>query len=237
MFTLAVATSLVKAAISITPCPWRYNKWDDASTLNGARTGIGRVLRLLRGTLMVAVVTAICYRTQLHDASAALLLLIAVVLHSLDCSFREAAAISVLATLCLDYFFTDPLFSFMVAGPLDAITLVCMLTVTLVITRIQSRSRAEARESQLQRANMESLYKVSQDLLAQASPTAVGPKLLEPLLSAFGVAAVCLFDAATLECYEAGVSRSGLKDRTREGFISGGMSRTAKPAPLYSACG
>src|SRR5258707_3033153 len=178
-------------------------------------------LRVLRGALIIAVVTAVCYRTQLNAASTALLLLIAVVLQSLDCTFREAAAISVLATASLDYFFTDPLFSFLVSGPLYGITLVCMLTVTLVITRIQSRSRAEARESKLQRANMEGLYKVSQDLLALTPPTVAVPALLEPFRAAFNAASVCLFDAATLESYETGSSASDLRGKTRDGFISG----------------
>jgi len=178
-------------------------------------------LRLLRGALIIAAVTAVCFRANLQDASTALLLLIAVVLQSLDCTFWEAAAISVLATASLDYFFTDPVFSFTVSGPLDAITLICMLAVTLVTTRIQSRSRAEARESKLQRANMGGLYKVSQELLALAPPTLAGPALLEPFLSAFNVASVCLFDATTLECYPAGGSRSDLEGKTRDAFISG----------------
>src|ERR1700730_7497696 len=88
-------------------------------------------LRLLRGALIISFVTAVCYRTRLNAASTALLLLIAVVLQSLDCSFREAAVICVLATASLDYFFTEPRFSFAVSGPLEGITLVCLLTVTL----------------------------------------------------------------------------------------------------------
>jgi two-component system sensor histidine kinase KdpD len=178
-------------------------------------------LRLLRGTILIGVVTAVCYRVQLHSASTALILLIAVVLQSLDCSFLEAAMMSVLATASLDYFFTEPLFSFTVSGPLEAVTLVCLLIVSLVITRIQSRSRAEARESKLQRASMESVYKVSQELLALAPPAVAGPVLLQPFLSAFDVAAVCLFDAATLECYKAGPSGSDLEAKTRDGFIAG----------------
>src|SRR5579864_8401522 len=142
-------------------------------------------LRLLRGTVLVGVVTAICYRAQLDSASTALLFLIAVVLQSLDCSFLEAAVISVLATASLDYFFTEPLFSFVVSGPLEAVTLVCLLIVSLVITRIQYRTRTEARESKLQRANMESVYRVSQELLALSSPIVAGSALLQPFLSAF----------------------------------------------------
>jgi two-component system sensor histidine kinase KdpD len=101
---------------------------------------------------------------------------------------------------------------------LEAISLVCLLIVSLVITRIQSRSREEARESQLQRSNMERLYKVSQSLLAMPPPAISGGALLVPFLSAFDVAAVCLFDAATLECHEAGISTGDLQAKTRQGF-------------------
>src|SRR5579862_4301089 len=94
-------------------------------------------LRLLRGVLIVAGVSFVCFRADLQDASTALLLLIAVVLQSVDCTFWEAAVISVLATASLDYFFTDPVFSFAITGPLDLITLLSLLTVTLVITRMQ----------------------------------------------------------------------------------------------------
>jgi two-component system sensor histidine kinase KdpD len=178
-------------------------------------------LRLLRGSILVGIVTAVCYRAQLGPAPTALLFLIAVVLQSLDCNFLEAVVISTLATASLDYFFTEPLFSFVVSGPLEAVTLVCLLIVSLVITRIQYRSREEARESKLQRANMESVYKVSQELLALASPIVAGPAFLQPFLSAFDVAAVCLFDGDTLECYKAGSSRADLEAKTREGFRSG----------------
>src|SRR5262249_20598758 len=116
-------------------------------------------------------------------------------------------------------FFTDPLFSFTVSGPLEAITLACMLTVTLVITRIQSRSRAEAKESNLQRTNMESLYKVSQNLLALAPSIVAGPALLDPIIAAFDLAAGCLYDAGSLESFTVGTRRPDLETKTRECFI------------------
>lgn len=178
-------------------------------------------LRISRGVLILGGVTFICYRAHLHDASTALLLLIAVVLQSLDCTFLEAAVLSLLATASLDYFFTDPVWSFTVSGPLESMTLVCMLTVALVITRIQSRSRAESKESDLQRANMESLYKVSRNLLALTPPIVAGPALLEPILSAFDLAAVGLYDALTLESFTSGKRRPDLEARTRECFIIG----------------
>jgi len=177
-------------------------------------------LRVVRGAAVVATATVFCYWTRLDTASAALIYLMAVVVQSLDCTFPEAAVVSILATAALDYFFTDPVLSFSVSRPLEGITLACLLIVTLIITRIQSRSRAEAYESKLQRANMESVYKVSQELFALTPPVDVS-SLLEPFRSAFGVAAVCLFDAATLEVYMAGSAVAELETKTRGCFISG----------------
>jgi len=177
--------------------------------------------RLLRGAVLIGAVTAVSYRVHLNEASAALLYLITVVLQSLDCTFPEAAALSVLATLCLDYFFTKPLFSLTIAEPLDAVTLISLLIVSLIVTRIQLRSRAVAEESKLQRANLESLYKVSQELLALTPPAIASGAVVRPFLAAHDIAAVCIFDAATSDSYQAGTSRGELEAKTRESYISG----------------
>jgi two-component system sensor histidine kinase KdpD len=177
-------------------------------------------LVLLRGVVLLAAVTAFSYHAGLNSASAALLYLIAVVLQSLDCNFSEAAAVSLLAVGCLNYFFMDPPFSLAVAHPLDVVTLICLLVTSLVITRIQRTSRAEAQEAKLRRANMERLYKLGQELLALPEGTALGPAILRPILSAFDLAAVCVFDAGTLGSYGVGTSRADLAAKTRSAFIS-----------------
>jgi two-component system sensor histidine kinase KdpD len=183
---------------------------------------IGRsLLLILRGSLLLGIVTAVCYRVHLSSTSTAWLFLITVVLQSLDSGFLEAAVISILAATSLDYFFIEPLLSLNVDNPLDAISLTSLLLVSLVITRLQSKSRAEARDSKIQRDIMEALYKVGQELLALAPAAAAGPALLEPFLATFELSAVCLFDANTLECETAGHSRADLIAKTREGFASG----------------
>ncbi len=179
------------------------------------------VVVLVRGVALIAAVTAICFRNHLNSAATALLFLIAIVLQSLDCGFWEAAIVSVLATASLDWFFIDPLFTFRVAHGLDAITLVCLLIVSLVVTRIQARSRAETRESRSQRENMERLYRASTELFAQAPSLTLGPTMLRPFWTCFALDAVCLFDQAAKELHEIGTSRDDLAAKTRDGYISG----------------
>ena len=178
-------------------------------------------IALVRGVALIAAVTAICYRVHLNSASTALLFLIAIVLQSLDSTFWEAAVVSVLATASLDWFFIDPPFSLTVAHPLDVVTLVCLLIVSLVVTRIQSRSRSEARESRLQRENMERLYRAGTELFAQAPAATVGPALLRPFWTNFALEGVCLFDHASKELHELGMSDGDLAAKTRDGYISG----------------
>jgi len=127
----------------------------------------------------------------------------------------------VLATASLDWFFIDPLFTFNVTDPLDVATLVCLLIASVVVTRIQSRSRSEARESSLQRENMERLYRTSTELYAQSPSVAPGPALLLPFWTRSKLDAVCLFDQAAMELHEVGTSRGNLASKTRDGFISG----------------
>jgi two-component system sensor histidine kinase KdpD len=180
-----------------------------------------RALVLVRGAALIAAVTAVCYRIHLNSASTALLFLIAIVLQSLDCRFWEAAIVCVMATASLDWFFIDPRFTFTVAHPLDVVTLVCLLIVSLVVTRIQSRSRSEARESKLQRENMEKLYRVGTELFVQAPSVTLGPALLRPFWTRFELDAVCLFDQAAMELHEIGKSNADLAAKTRDGYISG----------------
>ena len=176
---------------------------------------------LVRGVALIAAVTLVCYRIHLNPASTALLFLIAIVLQSLDSGFWDAAIVSILATASLDWFFIDPPFSLAVSHPLDLVTLICLLIASLVVTRIQSRSRSEAREARLQRENMERLHRAGAQLFAQAPSVPPGPALLRPFWTCFELDAVCLFDQASMELHEIGRSRDDLASKTRDGYISG----------------
>ena len=185
------------------------------------RALVRSLLRVARGVALVAIITAVCYSIHLNAVATSWVFLITIVLQSLDSGFWESAAVSVFATASLDYFFTEPLLSLNVENPLDAVNLSTLLVVSLVITRIQSRSRAEALKARLQRDTMEALYKVGQDLLAVPPEGIAGRTILEPFLSEFHLSAVCLFHSASLECHTAGKSNGDLEAKTRAAYIAG----------------
>ncbi len=171
------------------------------------------------GVIAVAVLTATCYWLHLDFATASPLYLLAVVLQSLSGSFFWSAVVSVLAVGCLDYFFVTPLFSFAVTGPLNVIALASFLMTSLVITKLVSRVRTEARVSALQKDRIDRLYHLAQQLLALEPEMAVGERLLQPFAGVFGTRAVCILDGEKPETHMLGRSRAHLTERTRTSFI------------------
>ena len=171
------------------------------------------------GVIAVAVLTATCYWLHLDFATASPLYLLAVVVQSLSGSFVWSAVVSVLAVGCLDYFFVTPVFSFAVTGPLNVVALVSFLMTSLVITKLVTRVRTEARVSALQKDRIDRLYHLAQQLLALEPEMAVGEKLLEPFAGVFGTRAVCIFDGEKAELHSLGKSRAHLPERTRAAFL------------------
>ena len=97
----------------------------------------------LLGGIAVALVTFVCFRLNVSITTAALLYLIVVVLASLTGSFVLSAVVSIIAILCLDYFFTEPLFTIDVTlrHPLNLVALITFLGTALVITSLMAKRR------------------------------------------------------------------------------------------------
>jgi PAS domain S-box-containing protein len=97
----------------------------------------------LLGGIALGVLTYVCFRLNVSITTAALLYLIVVVLASLTGSFVLSAFVSIAAILCLDYFFTEPLFRIDIAlnQPLNAVALITFLGTALVITSLMAKGR------------------------------------------------------------------------------------------------
>ena len=84
------------------------------------------------GTLGVAVLTFLAFRLHMSFSTASFCFLLFLVLQSLSGDPAASVVVSFLAVGCLDYFFTEPLFSFEVASPFDLLALVSFLSTALV---------------------------------------------------------------------------------------------------------
>src|SRR6202048_2935729 len=106
---------------------------------------IGRFYHLLAlwiaGSVALALATLACFLLGLNFATTALIFLIIIVLLSLLDSFVSSAVFSVVAVGCLNYFFTEPLFSLDVGDPQDVTTLAAFLVTSLAVTSLVRRGR------------------------------------------------------------------------------------------------
>jgi PAS domain S-box-containing protein len=106
---------------------------------------IGRFYHLLAlwiaGSVALGLATAACFLLGLNFATTALIFLVIIVLLSLLDSFISSAVFSVVAVGCLNYFFTEPLFTLDVGDPQDITTLVAFLITSLAVTSLVRRVR------------------------------------------------------------------------------------------------
>lgn len=177
-------------------------------------------MRAIPGVLLVGLVTFICYGLGLNLTATGFLYLIIVVLQSLLGDFVSSAVVSIVADLCLNFFFVPPLFSFRVSDSSDIWALIAFLITGLVITRLMTQVRQEAETSELQRNQMKLLYELTQRLLALPPDNRLMTKAVGLFREVFHVQYVCLYDGANTEIYSDGDSRNGLAERTRAAYIS-----------------
>lgn len=183
------------------------------------RAGWDAIRRTLYGSVAVAAATVLAVQFHLGAPGAIPVFLLVVVLHSLAGNFLSAAFICILSVLSLDYYFTVPVLSWRISKPADALALLGFAITSLIITRLVTRIRAEARFASHQKDRFDRLYQLSQQLLALEQEDLASAKFLEPFRRLFSVNAICTFDAESLGLNFAGDSAFGLAEKTRNAFI------------------
>src|SRR5271157_2866470 len=105
-----------------------------------------QVFQLVFGCIVLALVIFVCVQLHTRLAIVALFCLLTIVVISLQGRFFVALLCSVLATLGLDYFFTQPVFSLAVTRPEDIAALFTFSTIALVVCALGSKVRKSHRE-------------------------------------------------------------------------------------------
>jgi len=120
-----------------------------------------------------------------------LLLVMAMALYA---GFWQASFSSLLAAVCLDFFFAEPVFHFYINDPKQWVALGVFQVTAVVISRLSAKELRSAREAAVHRAGMEQLYELSRNSLLLDLRQAPGPQLVVLIQRIFGARAVALFD-------------------------------------------
>jgi two-component system sensor histidine kinase KdpD len=171
--------------------------------------------------IVVAGLTLAGYRLHLNSAATGFLYLIAVVLNCLDSGMIPATIVSVVAVGCLDFFFIQPVWHFTVADPVDAAALAAFLITSLVVTRLASKAREQAKTAARKSSNLGDLYELAQSLLGLDPIPAGHNRMLDSIRRVFRLKAVCIFDVESAELSVSGDPSSNLGEKTREAYIVG----------------
>ncbi|MGD0732092.1 MAG: DUF4118 domain-containing protein [Terracidiphilus sp.] len=147
-----------------------------------------------------------------------LLLVMAMALYG---GFWQASFSSLLAAVCLDFFFTEPVFHFYITDPKEWVALGVFQITAVVISRLSAKELRSAREAAVHRAGMEQLYELSRNSLLLDLRQAPGPQLVVLIQRIFGARAVALFDVNLERQDRAGEWDEGEENVAQDCYLRG----------------
>src|SRR5580700_11761602 len=166
-------------------------------------------LELFAAVAAVLVVSLGSFQFHFTLPVVGFVLFLVIVVTAIRLGFWQATITSVVAVGCLDFFFTQPLFSLKTdAAGLTA--LAAFETAALVVSRLSAQVQLQARIANQQRNNMERLYQLARNILLVNRHEPTGPQIAAFIQQAIGVDSVALFDSSTLQVCAAGKSEPDL---------------------------
>jgi two-component system sensor histidine kinase KdpD len=173
----------------------------------------------LAGCWIVSLLGFSGYILHFNSAPVGFLFLLVVVSEAILCGFWQATVVSILACLCLDYFFYPPYLTLNIGDPQDWVALGTFELSALVVSRISSREQRSSHEAALKRIAMEQLYELSRSTLLINLHQPPGPQLNQLIRRIFLVEGVAIFDANSGRCDRAGDWSEDEADLAKECFF------------------
>lgn len=145
--------------------------------------------QFLRYCLVTAVtgciVVAYTALTHANPTTAALTFLLGILVAANRFGLRYAIYMSLLATLALNFFFLPPIGKLTIADPQNLIALFVFLAAGVLASRLSERAKAEAREANRRRQEVERLYDFSQKMLTSDRVTGLIQNIPNYVVSTF----------------------------------------------------
>jgi two-component system sensor histidine kinase KdpD len=163
------------------------------------------VIRVALAAAAVLLITWLAYRLHFNLSSATSIHLLVVTAIAVQWGFLESSIISLLSVVCLDYFFTQPLFKFYMSDSHDWVALITFEGVALVVSRLSNRISLHARESELHRFHLQKLYELSQNILLLDQQKPVDQQLADVIQKTFRLQGVALWNSYGPDLCKSGI--------------------------------
>ncbi len=173
------------------------------------------VLRLAGAVAALAGVTAVRFLLEVTNPTvAALGYLLVVLITATRASLRVAVVTSVLADLCLNYFFMPPFGTLTIADPHNWVALGVFLVVSVVASNLSTTARDRAREAVARRDELARLFDLSRDVLLTTESAEAIERLAGFIARRFDLdyVAVCLPRGGAWDVHAAGTAPVALPE-------------------------
>jgi len=157
--------------------------------------------------LVVLVFTRLVH---VNPTTAALTLLLVVLVVSAAWGLWHAVFLSFVAALVFNFFFLPPTGTFTIADTQNWVALFAFLVTAVIASQLSERARKQALESDHQRQEVEKLYEFSQQLLVSENVVELLNSIPKQILDTFGGAAAAMYLAGRDQVYRSGSEVQGL---------------------------
>ncbi len=184
----------------------------------------------------VAAVTAIATAAGTNPSTIGFVYLIVVLLSSVWGGVVMGTVISVLATLCYNFFFFPPLYTLTLADPANWFALAAFLIASVTVSRLVGAARFQAEKAERRRMELETLYALSIDLFTATNRVGALAEATARALQLLGTreGGLVLFDGSPYR--QRVISWTGEKPDEVEDLIAG-VGRHKEPVEIPSPLG
>src|SRR4051795_10905753 len=195
-----------------------------------------RFIIWIAAMLCLAAVTAAGHAIHLNPSTVGFAYLIVVLLISVWGGLLIGTVSSVVATLCYNYFFFPPLYTFTIENPANWFALVAFLVASVTVNRLVVAARVQADKAEQRRTELETLYGLSIDLFTATNRVGALGEAAGRALTLLGARAggLVLFDGSPFR--QNVISWNGDKPDEIEDLIAG-LGRHKEPLEFPSPLG
>ena len=112
-----------------------------------------------------ALVTLIAHQLRADPGVVGFAFLVVVLFASVRGGLLVGTVASIVATLCYNFFFFEPVYTFRLANRTNWITLAALLVTSVTVSRLVLAARVQAEQAETRRKELETLYRLSVDLV------------------------------------------------------------------------
>jgi len=187
--------------------------------MTGRPNSVRFAVHALAGSAAVLAAAYFSLRLHVNFATTGFFQLLIVVLVAMIAGFWEATVTSLVALICLNYFFVPPVYTFYVSDPQNWVALISFESTALVVSRLSIQMEKQARTAVLERGRMEKLYDLSRRTLLMNPQLLPGAQIVAQIRDVVHVDAVALFDAARATVETAGNTDPDLEKVARDTYL------------------